>query len=140
MQAEQLTHVHIAVPKDCVPLVVDLITRIGGQVADESDLLDPMPELARGGQMLKGLRQRAGMTQKQVAEALQIPQSHISEYEKNKRAVPYKHAQTLARLFHSIPSHFMRPNTETLAAMQEVREGKGEKFNSVKTLFADLGI
>ena len=140
MQTEQLTHVHIAIPKDCVPLVVDLVSRIGGRVADEDSLLDPMPELARGGQMLKGLRQRADMTQRQVADALGVPQSHISEYEKDKRAVPYKHAQKLAKLFHSIPSHFMRPNAETLAAMQELEEGKGKKYKSAKAMFDDLGI
>ena len=54
--------------------------------------------------------------------------------------LPYTHAQTLTKLLHSIPSHFMRPNSETLAAMQEAEEGKGKKFKSAEALFADLGI
>jgi transcriptional regulator with XRE-family HTH domain len=32
--------------------------------------------------MLKGLRLRAEMTQKELAEAIGVPQSHVSEYEK----------------------------------------------------------
>lgn len=143
MQTQQMTHAQIAIPADCFALVTDLVTRLGGQVFDEEGLAvscRPMPELGRGGKMLKGLRQRANLTQKDVAVALGIPQSHISEFEKDKRSIPYKHAQKLATLLHSIPSHFMTPNAETLAAMGEAGEGKGKQCSSAQELFADLGI
>ena len=143
MQAQKMTHAHIAVPPDCLGLLTELITKLGGQVMSESsaDLnADPIPSLERGGKMLKGLRQRAGLTQKQVAEALGIPQSHISEFERDRRNIPYKHAQTLATLFHAVPSCFMRPNDETLEAMDELGAGKGVRSGTKEELFENLGI
>ena len=143
MQTQQIAHAQISIPADCLGLVTELVTRLGGQVFDEeghATSSHPMPELERGGNMLKGLRQRAGMTQKALAAALGLPQSHISEFEKNKRQIPYKHAQRLATLLGSIPSHFMTPNAETLDAMHEAGEGKGQRSSSAQDLFADLGI
>lgn len=140
---QQMTHAQIAIPADCLALVADLVAKLGGHVLDENGACltcNPMPELERGGKMLKGLRQRAGLTQKQIAGALGLPQSHISEFEKNKRHIPYKHAQKLAALFNSIPSHFMTPNEETLEAMRELEEGRGKQFASAEELFKDLGI
>ena len=122
-------------------MVTDLVSRLGGHVAGaEACSTLPMPELERGGKMLKGLRQRAGLTQKEVADAIGVPQSHISEYEKNKRAIPYKHAEPLAQLLRAIPSHFMTPNAETLAAMKEAAGQGAERFASAEALFEDLGI
>ena len=141
MRAQELTHAHITVPADCLGLVTELVVKLGGQIIDQEGFplpCNPMPELERGGKMLKGLRQREGLTQKQVADALGLPQSHISEFEKDKRAIPYKHAQKLAILLHSIPSHFMRPNAETLEAMRELEEGGGHKSASIEELFKDL--
>ena len=142
MQTQQMTHAQIAIPADCLALVTALVTRLGGQVIDKEGLTTPcpMPEIERGGKMLKALRQRSGLTQKDVATALTIPQSHISEFEKNKRNIPYKHAQKLAALLNSIPSHFMTPNEETLAAMNEAGQDKGKHIFSVQELFTDLGI
>ena len=142
MQTQHMAHAHIAVPADRLALVAALVTRLGGQVESGADLdgCFPMPEMERGGKMLKGLRQRAGLTQKEIARALGLPQSHISEFEKDKRNIPYKHAQKLARLLQSLPGHFMKPNDETLEAMQELDEGKGIRALSSQELFSDLGI
>ncbi len=141
MQPQPLANLNITIPTDCLPLVTDLISRLGGHVAGaETCGALPVSELERGGKMLKGLRQRAGLTQKEVAAAIGVPQSHISEYEKNKRAIPYKHAEPLARLLRTIPSHFMTPNAETLAAMKEAAEQGAERFTSSDALFEDLGI
>lgn len=143
MQAHKMTHAHIAVPPDCLGLLTELVTKLGGQVMSESSVdlnADPIPSLERGGKMLKGLRQRAGLTQKQVADALVIPQSHISEFERDRRNIPYKHAQTLATLFHAVPSYFMRPNDETLEAMDELGAGKGVRSGTKEELFENLGI
>ncbi|MEA2061005.1 MAG: helix-turn-helix transcriptional regulator [Thermodesulfobacteriota bacterium] len=101
---------------------------------------DPASEIRRGGKMLKELRHRADLTQKEVASVLGIPQSHISEFERDKRNIPYKHAQKLAALLHTIPSHFMKPNNETCEAMAELGEGKGQRFVSAEKLFEGLGI
>ena len=54
--------------------------------------------------------------------------------------IPYKHAQKLAALLHTIPSHFMKPNNETCEAMAELGEGKGERFASAEKLVEGLGI
>jgi transcriptional regulator with XRE-family HTH domain len=143
MQTTGLTHARIAVPEDCLPLVADLVIRLGGKVLHDSGnsfSVQPMPGIERGGKMLKALRQRAGLTQKALAEAVGIQQSHISDFEKNRRAVPYKYAQRLADILHSIPSHFMTPNAETIAAMKESEEGKGKRFASAEALYKDLGI
>ena len=142
MQTQQMAHAQIAVPADCLALVSALVTRLGGQVKSGAsfDAFLAMPEMERGGKMLKGLRQRAGLTQKEIANALGLPQSHISEFEKDKRNIPYKHAQKLALLLQSLPSHFMKPNNETLEAMRELDEGKGIRAISSQELFSDLGI
>ncbi|MDR3319473.1 MAG: helix-turn-helix domain-containing protein [Desulfovibrio sp.] len=47
--------------------------------------LSPMPEVERGGAMLKALRQRAGMTQNSLDVTLGIHQSRISDFEKGRR-------------------------------------------------------
>lgn len=143
MHHTEVTHAHIQIPADCLPLVAELVTRLGGKIVDsggETFPVLPVPEVERGGKMLKALRLRAGMTQKILAEAIGIPQSHISDFEKNRRAIPFKHAQKLAEVLHSIPSHFMTPNAETIAAMKEAGEGGGKDYGSPEALFKDLGI
>jgi transcriptional regulator with XRE-family HTH domain len=99
-----------------------------------------MPEVERGGKMLRALRFRARLTQQAVADALGLPQSHVSEFEKNRRAIPYKHAQKLAELLHSIPGHFMTPNAETIADMNEAREDGRQTYDTPKAMYKDLGI
>ena len=37
-----------------------------------------------------------------------------------------------------IPFELRLPNEDTLAAMKEAREGKGKKYDSVKTMLEDL--
>ena len=38
----------------------------------------------------------------------------------------------------ALPFEPLRPNAETIAAMQEARRGGGQKFDSVEALMADL--
>lgn len=66
-----------------------------------------MPENERMGRMLKGLRLRANMTQKELAKTIQVPQSHISQYEANARPIPKVKAQELAKLLNTVESHFL---------------------------------
>ena len=110
MNTTLVSHARITVPTDCFELVSALVQRLGGQViADDNDVVTvpPIPESERVGRMLKGLRLRAGMTQAVLAEAIGVPQSHISEYEKSKRPVPAAKAEELAKLLHTVPGHFL---------------------------------
>jgi DNA-binding transcriptional regulator YiaG len=110
MQSGMMTEVHIAIPTDCFELVAALVTRLGGKVTDESNdvvTIPPMEESERPGRMLRGLRLREGLTQKVLADALGVPQSHISAYEKNKRPIPSARAEQLATLLNTVPGNFM---------------------------------
>jgi len=143
MSTQQQVHAHIMIPADCLPLVAELVTRLGGNVADAAGNgfpILPMPEVERGGKMLRALRNRAGMTQQAVADALGLPQSHISEFEKDRRIIPYKHAQKLAELLHSIPSHFMTPNAETIAAMNGAGEDNRQIYDTPEVMYKNMGI
>jgi len=109
MNTSTVTEARIAIPADSFDLVAALITRLGGQVMDEAGdavTIPPNPETERVGRMLKGLRLREGLTQKELAKALDVPQSHISAYEKNKRSIPAAKAEQLARLLHTVSGHF----------------------------------
>lgn len=108
-----IVNVSYSLPVDCINLVTALVERLGGHAveAENSDMdvatIPPTPEKERPGRMLKGLRLREGMTQKQIATALNVPQSHISEYEKGKRPIPAAKADILASLLHSVASNFL---------------------------------
>lgn len=109
MDATLISHARISVPADCLDLISALVCRLGGHIItdDETVTIPPMPESERVGKMLRGLRLREGLTQKAVAEAIGVPQSHVSEYEKNKRPVPAAKAEELAKLLHSVPGNFL---------------------------------
>lgn len=106
------TIMQIEIPDDCLDLVTLLVKRLGGDIVqgngeeDEYITVSPMPENERPGKMLKGLRQREGLTQRELAKAIGVPQSHISEYEKNKRPIPQAKANELANVLHSVPGNF----------------------------------
>lgn len=141
MHTQNLAHARISVPADSLSLITALVIKLGGHVLDQpgqDNSHGPIPALDRGGKMLKGLRLRAGLTQEQIATTLGIPQSHISEFERDKRGIPFKHARKLAELLHTIPSHLMKPNDATREAMAELEAGNGHRCESVNELFQDL--
>ena len=143
MQTEPQAHARISIPADCLFLVSALVTRLGGIMTDSSADANPGTDLAaseRGGKMLRALRLRAGMTQKTLADAIGLPQSHISEFEKNRRAVPYKHAQKLAELLHSIPGHFIKQAPATITAINGAGKGGSLKHNAPKIIYKNLKI
>lgn len=113
MNAEVMQKVCIELPNDSLRLVSDLVRRLGGRLLEnafETEVVYVAPQLSeseRVGRMLKGARVRAGMTQKQLAEAIGVPQSHISEYEKNKRHIPKHKAEELATVLETVPTHFL---------------------------------
>lgn len=104
-----VSHAHIALPCDALPLVVELVRRLGGEVISEAEeriIMPPIPERERVGRMLKGLRLRADMTQKALSRAIDVPQSHISEYEANKRGIPPAKVALLAEVLNTVEGHF----------------------------------
>ncbi|MDR2934646.1 MAG: helix-turn-helix domain-containing protein [Candidatus Adiutrix sp.] len=86
-----------------------LVAKLGGELVidDEVVTVPPMPEEERVGRMLRGLRLRAGMTQKELAAAIGVPQSHVSEYEKSKRAIPRGKARELAKVLKTVTANFL---------------------------------
>lgn len=112
MHSTDLVHVRFAVPEDSVQLVRDLVEKLGGKKLEMPDneglvVSPPLPETERPGSMLRGARLRAGLTQKQLAQHIHVPQSHISEYEHNKRPIPQHKAKELAELLKTVTSHFL---------------------------------
>lgn len=74
---------------------------------DDCVAIPPMPEKERPGRMLKGLRLRERMTQKQVASVLDVSQRHISDYERGRRPIPAEKAARLAELLHTVKENFL---------------------------------
>jgi len=99
----------LSIPAENLEVVAALVAKLGGEltVDDEAVTVPPMPEEERIGRMLRGLRLRAEMTQKELAAAISVPQSHVSEYEKNKRAIPRGKAKELARVLKTVPASFL---------------------------------
>ncbi|MDR1921651.1 MAG: helix-turn-helix domain-containing protein [Candidatus Adiutrix sp.] len=68
----------------------------------EGEELIPADEVfpdAKPGDMVKGLRVREGITQKQMAEKLGVRQRHISEMEKNVRPITLEMAKRIGETF-----------------------------------------
>ncbi len=141
MNSQKMVNAHITIPADSQKLISDLVQRLGGKMMSDS-LPAHNAEQNPGscGQILKGLRLKAGITQRQTADALGIPQSHISEFESDKRKIPFKHAIKLGSLLNTSSSAFLTPNKDTCAAMAELKAGKGQACTSAQELFQDLGI
>ena len=111
MESSAAVQASITLPLNCVKVVRELIEKLGGTIRLEDDgsdvvVIPPMPERKRPGKMLRGLRLRAEMTQAQLAEAIGVPQSHISAYEKNIRRIPEEKARKLAEVLQSVPENF----------------------------------
>lgn len=110
LQNNLISTLQVALPCDSVPLVMELVKKLGGEVLEASSgdyISPPIAERERIGRMVKGLRLRAGMTQKQLAKAIDVPQSHISQYEGNLRPIPEQKAKELARVLDSVDTHFL---------------------------------
>lgn len=116
MTAEALRSARVDVPEAAMGALGALVEQLGGRftlLKGEADCVEtvyvskPMPEADRPGKMLKGLRLRADMTQKALAKAIGVPQSHVSEYETNKRKIPPAKAEELAKLLNTVATDFL---------------------------------
>ena len=88
------------VPEDKAKGLVCLIEEfeVGGHTDSAFDDLNN--KYSKAGALLKGARLREELTQKQLAERLAIPQSHISAMERGNRPIGRKMATKLARVLH----------------------------------------
>jgi DNA-binding XRE family transcriptional regulator len=66
---------------------------------DESIPADEVFPDSQPGDMVKGLRAREGITQKQMAEKLGVKQHHISEMEKARRPITLEMAKRIGKTF-----------------------------------------
>lgn len=113
MSAETMERACLELPAESLRIVADLVKKLGGRMystATENGKIyvePPMPESDRVANMLRGLRLRAGLKQKELAGMIGVPQSHISEYEKNKRRIPPQKANKLADVLETVASHFL---------------------------------
>jgi len=114
MSSDTMTQVCLEVPAQTLRLVLDLVKTLGGRRIEPCDgqeavhVVPPLSEAERVGRMLRGARLRAGLTQSQLAEKIGAPQSHISEYETNKRNIPPAKAEELAAVLQTVAGHFKR--------------------------------
>lgn len=76
--------------------VSDLARDTGEPLSATAVLPELADDIQRPATILKGLRYRSGLTQKQLAEQLGIKQHHISEMESGKRAISKDMAKRLA--------------------------------------------
>lgn len=113
MNAAGCAQAHVVIPKESLRLLTELVAKLGGRLIagacpDESFVVSPpLAENDRIGILLKAARLRADMTQKELAAAIGVPQSHISEFEKNRRRIPRAKAEELARVLETTPNHFL---------------------------------
>ena len=113
MSAETMERAYLELPSESLRIVADLVKKLGGRMystttEDEKIYVEPpMPEYDRVASMLRGLRLRAGLKQKELAEMIGVPQSHISDYEKNKRRIPPQKSDKLAEVLETVASHFL---------------------------------
>ncbi|WP_296934878.1 helix-turn-helix transcriptional regulator [uncultured Desulfovibrio sp.] len=67
----------------------------------------PLPSAVRPGRLLKAARLRAEMTQQKLAQEINVPQAHISQYERNERKIPYPKAIALAKILKTSSEYFV---------------------------------
>jgi len=109
----------IEVPLKARATIVSLVGHLGGVVLDNNnyakDMFDddnvipaePIPDTEKAGAMIRGLRIREGLTQKQLAEMVGETQAHISEYENNMRKIPRSKRAAFARALNSVAANFI---------------------------------
>lgn len=106
-----LVEVCVKVPPAAATTLKELASLLCvGQCPVSSDgciVVQDMPRSTRPGQMLKGLRLRADMTQKELAKEIGVPQGHISQYERNERKIPYQKAVALADVLETSVDDFL---------------------------------
>lgn len=78
-----------------------------GEADEGCVVIEPMSKSTRPGQMLKGMRLRAELTQLELAKKIEVPQAHISQYERNVRKIPIQKARMLAGVLETKMDDFL---------------------------------
>ncbi len=105
------------IPKDVLDYVemkynkenISIMDNNGDELIDptELDFFKEMKASETPGGNLRFYRKLAGMTQKELAEKLGIAKQHVSNMERNERAISKKTAKELSRIFHVSPIRFI---------------------------------
>ncbi len=91
------------------------------------------------GKRIRETREYIGLTQQQVASALSVPRSAISDIETGKRKVTAEELKSLADLFKHPVSHFLGEEpkvTEEVAALARTAENLSENDRKELLRFA----
>lgn len=102
---ESTDEIRILVSKALTPAVetaISGILRLIEPQPDSEEILIPAETLfpdAGPDMAMRGLRTKEGLTQKQMAEKLDVTQVRISEYENGKRPIPKKLAHKIEETF-----------------------------------------
>ena len=100
-----LVTIKVVVPEQAVTPLTSLVTMLGGEFEEIDRILDtdqsvpvpPLEKTVRPGRLLRAARIRFGKTQKELAEAISVPQAHISQFENCKRKIPFEKANLIAQ-------------------------------------------
>ena len=72
-------------------------------------------EANRGGNLLAGARQKAGITQAELARHLRVRQNMTSDYERGRRPQTTSMAKKLSEALHINERHLIRPSQDAEA-------------------------
>lgn len=105
------------IPKDVLDYIEKKYSKKDVSVMDDEgdELIDPFEQdffkdfksRETPGGNLRFYRKLVGMTQKELAEKLGIAKQHVSNMERNERAISKKIAKELAKIFHVSPARFI---------------------------------
>lgn len=106
-----------SIPKDILDYIERKYSKKDISIMDDEgeELIDPteldffkeMKAQETPGGNLRFYRKLVGMTQKELAEKLGIAKQHVSNMERNERAISKKTAKELAKIFHVSPARFI---------------------------------
>lgn len=101
MNSNSLIQASVAIPASQLEYVVQLIENVGGYIRvsrSEDDSSGLQNLIDSGARKIREVRQKSGLTQKDLAVALGVPQSRISDYEGGVRNMPQNISTKLDRL------------------------------------------
>lgn len=101
----------IQVPQKAVEPILTLVNLLFNSMNnnEEDTCIEskPLADEIRPGKLLRAARLRADLTQKELALKIGVPQTHISQYEKNKRKIPMQKAKQLANILNTSEKYFL---------------------------------
>lgn len=107
-----MKQITITIPDEAIEPLTNLINILCNYNCDlnsDSNFIksEPLPNNIRNGVLLRAARLRADLTQKELANKINVPQTHISQYEKNKRKIPLQKARELAAILNTSEDYFI---------------------------------